>query len=112
MNTLPEPAARALRTFIQAAVGTFLMLVIVPHAAPGYVPDFNTLKSAGIAALFAGGIALLSFVQNWAEQQNALPAFAKPPTIVHEAPPPVIVTPSPGQNPVPPTAGGDPPLPH
>jgi hypothetical protein len=94
VNTLPEPAARALRTFLQAAVGTFLMLVIVPHAAPGYVPDFNTLKAAGIAALFAGGIALLSFVQNWAEQQNALPAFAKPPTIVHQAPPPVIVPPA------------------
>lgn len=70
------------------------MLVIVPHAAPGYVPDFNTLKAAGIAALFAGGIAFLSYVQNFLEQQNALPAFAKPPTIVLQAPPPVIVPPA------------------
>jgi hypothetical protein len=55
MNTLPEPAARALRTFIQAAVGTFLMLVIVPHAAPGYVHTEAPLpKREGRLSSFVG----------------------------------------------------------
>lgn len=91
---------RALRTFLQAFVGT-LILVAVPWAtdivsaivnAEPYELDFNVLQGAGVAATFAGFIALLSWVQNYLEDHSKMPAIGKAPA-------------SSGQNPVPKDGG-------
>lgn len=51
---------RVLWTFAQAFVATFVA------TASGWsaLPDFSTLKAAGVAALVAGGAAVLSLVKN------------------------------------------------
>jgi hypothetical protein len=84
---IPDPIARAARTAVQTAIGVFLSLVILPHAAPGAVPDVATLRAAGLAALFAGVVALLSGAQNWLEQAQVIPTVLKPPPPVPPDPP-------------------------
>lgn len=66
---------RCLRTFLQAFIGTFLALLIAPGTAE--VPTLDGLQRAGLAALFAGCVALLSFVQNFLEDNELVPAFLK-----------------------------------
>ena len=91
-----DSTRRALRTFLQAFVGTFI-LVAVPWAtdivtsivqAEPYELNFDVLQSAGIAAVFAGFIALLSWAQNYLEDNTNTPAILKAPA-------------SEGQNPAP-----------
>jgi hypothetical protein len=98
---MSDAIRRALRTFLQAFVGTFV-LVAVPWAtnivtaivnAKPYELNFDVLQSAGLAAVFAGAIALVSWVQNALEDRTAMPAIIKAPA-------------SEGQNPVPDDAPG------
>jgi hypothetical protein len=98
---MSDAIRRALRTFLQAFVGTFV-LVAVPWAtnivtaivnAKPYELNFDVLQSAGLAAVFAGAIALVSWVQNALEDRTAMPAIIKAPA-------------SEGQNPVPDDAAG------
>ena len=73
-----DAAIRAGRTFLQAFIGTFV-LVAAPWAtnivtaivnAKPYELDFDVLQSAGIAGVFAAFIALISWVQNALEDQT------------------------------------------
>ncbi len=85
--TIPDPLARAIRTAVQTAIGVFLTLTVLPSAAPGVVPDYETLKRAGVAALFAGVVALLTGAYNWLEQAEVIPTVLKPPPPVPPDPP-------------------------
>lgn len=98
---MSDALRRAIRTFLQAFIGTFI-LVAVPWAtnivtaivkAEPYELNFDVLQSAGIAAVFAGAIALVSWIQNALEDTTGTPAILKAP-------------PSTGQNPVPDNGGG------
>ena len=89
---------RALRTFIQAFVGT-LSVMLVPFLydlvkaageSDGQLVriDVNFLGNVAIAATISGIIALISWAQNALEDKTAIPAVLKAPA-------------SEGQNPVP-----------
>lgn len=82
---LPDSLRRALRTFLQGFVGTFLAL---NTGLGGQVPSLGGLKAAATAALWAGVIAVLSWAQNALEDSTPVPALLKAP-------------PSSGENPVP-----------
>jgi TRAP-type C4-dicarboxylate transport system permease small subunit len=93
---LPDSLRRALRTFVQAFVGTLAVLAIpaltdIMRAAANAEPyeiDFRFWQSAVIAACASGVIALISFIQNYLEDSTNFPAVGKAPA-------------SPGQNPTP-----------
>jgi hypothetical protein len=85
--TIPDPLARAIRTAVQTALGVFLTLTVLPGAAPGTVPDWDTLKRAGLAALFAGVVALLTWGYNALKQAGVVPTALKPPPPVPPDPP-------------------------
>jgi len=61
---MKDAAIRAGRTFIQAIIGAFLATSVLQGVASDSTIDTNALTRAGISALAAGIIALLSFVQN------------------------------------------------
>lgn len=72
---------RALRTFLQAFVGTFAVLAIpvltnlVTSAgdAEGYIAiDLTPLGNAAIAGVIAGVIALITFLQNLLEDNTSV----------------------------------------
>jgi hypothetical protein len=82
---MTEAAKRALRTFLQAFIGTFV-LVAVPWAsgivtaivkAEPYELNFDVLQSAGIAGVFAAFIALLSWAQNALEDKTGTTVLPK-----------------------------------
>lgn len=85
---MSDAVRRALRTFLQAFIGTFLTMFLGVYLTPGVLPDVAVLQRIGIAAAVAGIIALLTFTQNWLEDNTKTPALLKAPT-------------SPGLNPVP-----------
>lgn len=64
MNQFRDPAIRAARTFIQSLIGAFLATSVLQGIASDAAIDGDALTRAGISALAAGFIALLSFVQN------------------------------------------------
>lgn len=90
---MPQPLRdalyRAVRTFIQAWIGSFLLLIAGVPLAPGTVPDLDWVKRVVLASAWAALIALLSWAQNVLENSTGMPALLKP------APP--------ANNPVPPT---------
>ena len=59
-----DASIRALRTFIQAVIGAFIATSVLTDVASSSTIDATALQRAGISALAAGIIALLSFVQN------------------------------------------------
>lgn len=72
---------RALRTFLQAFVGTFAVLAIpvltnlITSAgdAEGYIAiDLTPLGNAAIAGVIAGVIALITFLQNLLEDNTSV----------------------------------------
>lgn len=72
---------RAVRTFLQAFIGTFAVLAIpfltniITSAgdAEGYLAiDVTTLGNAAIAATIAGVIALITFAQNFLEDNTSV----------------------------------------
>ena len=78
---------RAARTFLQSFLGVFLSLMVTPNLAD-QVPQYGALKTAALAAGWAGVIAVLTAIQNALEDNTAFPAILKAP-------------PSAGQNPAP-----------
>ena len=98
---MSDAIRRAIRTFLQAFVGTLAALAIpaltdlvrsIGNAEP-YEIDFAFWQGVGIAATLAGIIALISWAQNQLEDHTSTPAILKAP-------------PSTGQNPVPDDGGG------
>jgi TRAP-type C4-dicarboxylate transport system permease small subunit len=97
---MPDSLRRALRTFAQAFVGTLALFAIpaltdlmrAAASAEPYEIDFRFWQSAVVAACAAGLIALISFLQNFFEDNTGLPAIGKAPA-------------SSGVNPVPDVAG-------
>lgn len=97
---MTDSIRRAIRTALQAFIGTFALLAIpwatdivtaIVNARP-YELNFDVLQSAGIAGVFAAGIAIVSWVQNALEEKTNMPAILKAPA-------------SEGKNPVPDDAG-------
>lgn len=90
---MPQPFRdalyRAIRTFLQAWIGSFLLLVAGAGIAPGTIPDLDWLRRVALASAWAAFIAALAWAQNALENGTAFPALLKP------APP--------ARNPVPPT---------
>lgn len=93
---LPDSLRRAIRTFVQAFVGTLALLAVpaltdlvrqISSAEP-YKIDFAFWQGVVIAACASGVISLVSWLQNVLEDHTPMPAILKSP-------------PSGGQNPVP-----------
>lgn len=59
-----DASLRALRTFVQALIGGFLATSVLTSIASNSTIDADALQRAGISALAAAFIALLSFIQN------------------------------------------------
>jgi hypothetical protein len=77
---LPDAARRAIRTFLQAFLGVILAQIgaIAISAQKGeYVLDIEWLKRIGVSAFAAGVIAVLSFLQNYLEDNTNFPAVLK-----------------------------------
>lgn len=68
-----EAVYRAIRTFLQAWIGVFLAMTVSGDA----VPDAGLLRRAAIAAAWAGVVALLSWLQNFLEEQGTVPKVLK-----------------------------------
>lgn len=68
MTSIPDPIVRALRTFLQSFLGIFLALSMTTGI--DQVPDVDALKRAGLAALWGGFVALVTFVQNSLEDRS------------------------------------------
>ncbi|MBA2578312.1 MAG: hypothetical protein H0V05_17015 [Euzebyaceae bacterium] len=74
---MTDAVRRAIRTYLQAAIGTFLALLTTMNLAPGQVPDGGALKALALAALWSGVPALLSYVHNALEDHGNVPAILK-----------------------------------
>ena len=90
---MTDPVRRALRTFVQAFLGSVLTSGVLSAASETGVVDWSALKKAGIAALAGAVVALLTFAQNVLEDSTRFPAILKAPA-------------SEGENPVPNPEGG------
>jgi TRAP-type C4-dicarboxylate transport system permease small subunit len=86
MKRLPDSLRRALRTFLQAFIGTFSALAIpvlwkiidLAGSSEGLVRiDVTLIGNALIAGCIAGIIALVSYVQNLLEDKTAIPKLLK-----------------------------------
>lgn len=85
---LPDPVRRALRTFVQDFIRTFLLLVSAPNLIQAAVtegdgiaqrvPDPSTLVVALIAAAWAGSLAVLTFILNALEDSTGVPVSIVP----------------------------------
>ena len=67
MGNYRDPIVRAFRTFYQAAIGTFIATSVLGNVMSTSTIDADALQRAGISAVAAGLIALLSFFQNYGE---------------------------------------------
>lgn len=61
---MKDAAIRAARTFVQSLIGAFLATSFLQSVATDATIDGDALTRAGISALAAATIALLSFIQN------------------------------------------------
>lgn len=68
MSKLNDPLIRATRSFFQSFIGIFLALTMTTGI--DQVPDVDALKRAGLAALWGGFVALMSFAQNYLEESS------------------------------------------
>lgn len=66
---------QALRTFFQSATGIFL--AVLASSQLGFIPSTDALKAAAIAAAWGGFVAVLSFLQNAAENLRFFPALGR-----------------------------------
>jgi hypothetical protein len=70
---------RALRTFIQAFLGSLLASGILSGIAADGVVDLAIFEKAGVSALAAGVIAVLTWAQNALEDAAYIPSLLKAP---------------------------------
>lgn len=84
-----DAARRSLRTFIQVFVGVFAVSLLgflgqvqEWSSCVGEVcqfPDPSVLAKAAVSAVAAGAASLVSFLQNYLEDNTAMPALLKAP---------------------------------
>lgn len=72
-----DAVRRAVRTFIQAFLGSIITSALLSGAAQTGVVDWSLAKKAMIAALAAAIIATLTLVQNLLEDNTSVPALLK-----------------------------------
>lgn len=88
---MPDALRRALRTFVQAFLGSIITSGILSTVQEAGVVDWSALKKVAVSAAAAAVIALITWAQNFLEDTTTVPALLKAP-------------PSPGENPVPDSA--------
>lgn len=71
-----DVASRAARTFLQAFLGVFLALTATTGISE--VPTLGTLQKAGLAALWAGFVAVCALAQNVIEDWAGFGILGKP----------------------------------
>lgn len=76
-TSLPDSVRRALRTFLQAFVGILVTSGALSAITTEGVVDWAVLKKAAISAFAAGVVAVLTYVQNAAEDRGVIPAVLK-----------------------------------
>lgn len=74
---MSDAVRRAIRTFVQAFTGSILTNGVLSAMATNGVVDWTLLEKAGVSALVAAVIALLTFLQNWAEDRGTIPSILK-----------------------------------
>jgi hypothetical protein len=76
---------RAIRSFVQAFVGSFLASNALSAVGTEGVVHWDIVQKAATAAFAAGLIALLSWLQNGAEDAKVIPALLKlaPAPVIH-----------------------------
>lgn len=102
---VPDWLARGLRTFVHTFIGVFLLQLLPNGLVPGYVPSTNDLQKAGLAALTAAVVAVLSAVHNGLEDNTGFfPAVLKPSPPAQNPVPKenAAVPPPPAPSPIPP----------
>jgi hypothetical protein len=88
---MSDSLRRAIRTFVQAFTGVLALqagAIIVQVNEGSWVPDIDWMKRVLLSALAAGVISLISFAQNWAEDNTSMPALLKSPASSGENPVP------------------------
>lgn len=77
---MSDAVKRAARTFAQAFVGTIVASGVLSAVGDDGVIDFSdvsTLGKAAVAAVTAGLVAVVSFVQNALEDNTSFPTVGK-----------------------------------
>jgi hypothetical protein len=76
---MTDALRRAIRTFIQAFLGSIISSGVLSAVATTGAVDLSNLQKVGAAGLAAGLIALVSFAQNALEDGGQIPALLKAP---------------------------------
>jgi hypothetical protein len=77
---LPDAVRRALRTFVQAFIGVILAqsgAILIDAQRGEYVLDLDWIKRILVSALVAAVIALITWIQNYLEDNTGVPAIGK-----------------------------------
>lgn len=70
---MTDPIRRALRTFVQAFLGSLITSGVLSAVAADGVVDWSAVQKAAVAALAAAAVAVVTLVQNLLEDHGALP---------------------------------------
>lgn len=76
---MTDALRRAIRTFVQAFLGSIISSGVLSSIASDGVVDLSGIQKVGAAALAAGLIALVSWAQNALEDGGQIPALLKAP---------------------------------
>ncbi len=74
---MADAALRALRTFVQAFLAVLLSSGILSLMNTEGVVDWAGVKKVGISALAAGITAVISYLQNFLEDEQVIPTLFK-----------------------------------
>lgn len=69
----PDAIRRAVRTFLQAFIGVLLGSGILSAMGETGVVDWSSVKKIGLSALAAGIVAIITWLQNFLEDENVIP---------------------------------------
>lgn len=70
---MPDALRRALRTFLQAFLGSVLTSGVLSTVVDSGTIDLSLLQSVGVSALAAGFIALITWAMNFLEDKDVIP---------------------------------------
>lgn len=74
---MTDAVRRALRTAVQAFLGSIITSGILSTAETDGVVDFSALKKVAVSAAAAAVIAIITWTQNWLEDSKNVPALLK-----------------------------------